>query len=106
MLLLPKKIIAFDQDWANNSTPLRYSKKKSLICELFVYEPSKKDPELFEYLYFRRIWQILVESSQIEPSYLCFRPYIVSWRINKLLLQHNLYTGTKRAFVSLAPFFF
>ena len=29
-----------------------------------------------KYLYFRRIWWILVESSQIEPRYSCFQPFM------------------------------
>ena len=36
------------QTSANNSTRLCYSKKNLLIRELFVYEPIKKDPKLFD----------------------------------------------------------
>ena len=69
------------QDSANNSTPHRYSSKTRRLgnyscMNLWKSRPSYSTWVQVKCLYLRRIWQILVESSQVEPRYLCFRPFM------------------------------
>ena len=64
--------------------------KNSSIRKLFMQEPIKKyqkySPQpLVEYLYFVRLWRLLGESSQVDSSYSCFRPFMgQSWIITWL----------------------
>ena len=79
----PGKVITYTshQDSANNSTLLPYlSKTRSfgnyLCMNLWKSRPSYSTRVRVEYLYFRQIWEKLVESSWVKQRYSCFLPYI------------------------------